>query len=149
MPTAYGKIESGPYAGHTGISLRNDGEPAYFVSPPAEPVQIPRVGSVSVDGTPRSLSRGELDLSFPVWRQEVNGHSQMGSRLYDFMVKHDLDTLTVPFTYHDANDDWYQTDVILIKDQMASSYRGSEDGITLKWKQKRIPKPKASSTSVA
>jgi hypothetical protein len=34
VPIRYGKIQSGPEAGHTGIALTNNGEPAYSISPP-------------------------------------------------------------------------------------------------------------------
>jgi len=139
VPTRYGKIESGPEAGHTGIALRNDGEPAYTVTPP-ERVEIPGVGRLIVWGTPRNLRRGELDLSFPVLREAVEG-SSLGGQLYAFMVEHRLDTITIPFKYRDANEVFYQTDVIVIKDQMARSVDGSESGLRLEWKQKRISKP--------
>ncbi len=136
VPTRYGKIESGPEAGHTGIAVRNDGEPAYTVTAP-ERVEILHVGSLILWGTPRNLRRGEPDLSVPVSKEDANG-SSTGARLYDFMVKHGLDTITIPFTYRDANEVSYQTDVIVMKDQMARSIDASESGLRLDWKQKRL-----------
>jgi hypothetical protein len=53
--------------------------------------------------------------------------------------------LTVPVTYRDVNENWYQTDVIIIKDQMARSTQANESGLRFDWKQKRIP---ASHTSI-
>lgn len=138
VPIRYGKITSGPEAGHSGISLRNDGEPAYSVS--AHSVTLPGLGTVHMDGTPQHLKQGEPELSFPSWRQSGNS-STLGSGLYYFMVENQLDKITIPITYRDADFNWYQTDVLLIKDQMARSTGGSESGIRVDWKQKKINAP--------
>jgi hypothetical protein len=145
VPTQYGIIQSGPDAGDTGIHFRNNGEPAYMVTS-RKHIDIPRVGSFTVWGTPQNLHRGEPDIAFPVSRQDRDGNS-LGNCLFDFMVKHDLDIVTIPVTYRDANRKWFQTDAILIKDQMARSSDGSESGIRLDWKQKRIRKPKITSAA--
>jgi len=134
----YGKIVSGPEAGYTGIALRNDGEPAYSVSP-VSPVDIPGVGRLEIWGTVLDLRQNEPEIHFPVSRETPDGGT-LGSGLYDFMVKHDLDTLTVPFTYHDGNGGWWQTDIVLIKDQMARSVAGSEGGIRVGFEQKKLPR---------
>lgn len=139
VPTKYGEIRSGPEAGHSGISLRNDGEPAYSVS--AHNVTLPGLGTIHMDGTPQHLKQGEPELSFPSWRQRGNS-STLGSGLYYFMVEHQLDKITIPVTYRDADFNWYQTDVILFKNQMARSVEGSESGIQIDWKQRAIPEPK-------
>jgi hypothetical protein len=137
VPIRYGKITSGPEAGHSGISLRNDGEPAYSVS--AQSVTLSGLGTIHMDGTPQHLKQGEPELSFPSWRQSGNS-SRLGSGLYYFMVEHQLDSITIPVTYRDADFNWYQTDVLLIKDQMARS-NGSESGIRVDWEQKKITTP--------
>jgi hypothetical protein len=126
VPIRYGKITSGPEAGHSGISLRNDGGPAYSVS--ARSVTLAGVATIHMDGTPQQLRQGEPELSFPSWRESEGGGS-LGSGLYYFMVENKLDSITIPVTYRDADFNWYQTDVLLIKDQMARSAGGSESGI--------------------
>lgn len=139
VPIRYGKITSGPEVGHSGISLRNDGEPAYSVS--AHGATLAGIGTIHMGGTPQHLKQGEPELSFPSWRQTAN-NSTLGNCLYDFMVAHQLDSITIPVTYRDADFNWYQTDVILIKNQMARSVGGSESGIQIDWKQRAIPEPK-------
>jgi hypothetical protein len=138
VPIRYGKITSGPEAGHSGISLRNDGEPAYNVS--AHSVTLSGICTFEMVGTPEQLRKGDPELSFPCWRSSSNGGT-LGNKLYDFMVQHDIDQIAIPVTYRDADFNWYQTDVLLIKDQMARSTGGSESGIRVDWKQKKIVSP--------
>jgi len=128
VASRYAKIESGPLAGHTGIFFRNDGEPAYKVEA-ITPIAIPGIGRLVIDVTPMPLRQGEGEISFPVFREDSGG-SSLGSKLYDFMVQHDLDTITIPVTYRDAYGDDWQMNTMLIKDQMArSGITGSEGGI--------------------
>ena len=141
VPVRYGKITSGPEAGHTGIALKNNGSPAYFVSHP-KLITLPGIGSVEIWGTPRDLHGGADELTFPMSRKDKDG-STLGSGLYDFMVKHDLDRLIVPFTYRDGDRNMYQSNIFLIKDQMARAWNGGEAGITLDWEQRQIPAPDA------
>jgi hypothetical protein len=138
VPIRYGKITSGPQAGHSGISLRNDGEPAYNVS--ANSVTLSGICIFEMVGTPEQLRKGDSELSFACWRNSPSGGT-LGSKLYDFMVQHDIDEFAIPVTYRDADFNWYQTDVLLIKDQMARSTGGSESGIRVDWRQKKIADP--------
>jgi hypothetical protein len=62
-------------------------------------------------------------------------------------VENKLDSITIPVTYRDADFNWYQTDAILIKNQMARAVEGSESGIQIDWKQKAIREPKSSQSS--
>lgn len=138
VPIRYGKITSGPEAGHSGISLRNDGEPAYNVF--AHNVTLSGICTFEMVGTPEQLRKGDPELSFGCWRNSENGGT-LGNKLYDFMVQHDIDQIAIPVTYRDADFNWYQTDVLLIKDQMARSTSGSESGMRVDWKQKKINAP--------
>jgi hypothetical protein len=138
VPIRYGKITSGPEIGHSGISLRNDGEPAYSVS--AHKVILSGLGTFEMTGTPEQLRKGDPELSFGCWRDTPSGGS-LGGMMYEFMVRHCIDEISIPVTYRDADFNWYQTDVRLIKDQMARSISGSESGIRVDWKQKTIPPP--------
>jgi hypothetical protein len=140
VPTRYGRIQSGPEAGHSGLSLRNDGEPAYNVSASGE-LPIPNVGKVVVWGTPQHLRQGDPDLAFPLLLETVGGNSP-GGQLYYFMVEHQLDEITIPVIYRDADENWFQTDARIIKEQMARAGIGHDSGIRLDWTQKRIPQPK-------
>jgi hypothetical protein len=118
--------------------LRNDGEPAYLVSA-AKIITIPDVGQMQIWGTPHHLTKGEFAY-FPASRTE--GHTAyLGSGLYDFMVQFKLNTITIPITYRDADENWYQTDAIIIKDQMARGSQNQESGLRFDFKQRRIPAP--------
>lgn len=143
VPTKYGEIKSGPEAGHSGISVRNDGEPAYTIS--AHSVTLAGIGTIHMGSTAQHLKQGEPELSFPSWRS--GKESTLGNGLYYFMVENKLDRITIPVTYRDADLNWYQTDVILIKNQMARSVEGSESGIQIDWRQKPIPEPKPSDST--
>src|ERR1051326_1064475 len=138
VPVSYGKILLGPEIGHTVLGLRNDGEPAYLVSA-AKIITIPDVGQMQIWGTPHHLTKGEFAY-FPASRTE--GHTAyLGSGLYDFMVQFKLNTITIPITYRDADENWYQTDAIIIKDQMARGSQNQESGLRFDFKQRRIPAP--------
>jgi hypothetical protein len=144
VPTKYGAIRSGPYVGYSGLSVRNDGEPAYNVS--ARTVTLTGLATIHMDGTPQQLRQGEAEIAFPSWRKSGNT-SNLGNGLYYFMVENKLDSITIPVTYRDADFNWYQTDAILIKNQMARAVEGSESGIQIDWKQKAIREPKSSQSS--
>jgi hypothetical protein len=55
--------------------------------------------------------------------------------LFDFMRERGIPSITVPITYRDSNNYWFQTDVMLERDVQKSG------GLRLGWNQKRIPNP--------
>lgn len=137
VPKRYGKATTGGNAGYTGLGVVNHGEPAYQVAA-ASRIELPRFGHLELYVTPSQLLKNDPEMFFPVFI-EVSGSRSFAGNLYDFMVQHDLDSITIPVTYRGADETiWYQTDAILIKDQMARSTEDSEGGIRFDWKQKRI-----------
>ena len=58
-----------------------------------------------------------------------------GSGLFDFMRERGIPSITVPITYRDSNNNWFQTDVTLEREVQKSG------GLRLGWTQKRIPAP--------
>jgi hypothetical protein len=51
------------------------------------------------------------------------------------MRERGIPSITVPITYRDSNNNWFQTDVTFERDVQKSG------GLRLGWKQKRIPEP--------
>jgi hypothetical protein len=58
-----------------------------------------------------------------------------GSGLFDFMRERGVPCITVPITYRDSSNNWFQTDVTFERDVQKTR------GLRLGWKQKRIPNP--------
>jgi hypothetical protein len=58
-----------------------------------------------------------------------------GSGLFDFMRERGVPSITVPITYRDSSNNWFQTDVTFERDVQKTG------GLRLGWTQKRIPNP--------
>src|SRR5216684_3254897 len=63
-----------------------------------------------------------------------------GSALFDFMRQRGIATVTLPITYRDSNNCWFQTDVILERDvekPAASDLAGNRNGFPISGREKR------------
>ncbi len=119
--------------GYTGLAVINDGETAYDVS----------ISNISIkDGAKLEFHRGHTErlaktdgeAFYPAFVGMKLGGT-FGSGLFDFMRERGIQRLTVPITYRDFADNWFQTDVTLERDVEKSG------GLRLGWTQKRVLDP--------
>jgi hypothetical protein len=134
VPKRYGGGETKDDFGYTGLGVVNDGEqPGYDLA--IHNVQL-------ADGTKLVFHRGHTErltktdgeAFYPAFLEARLGGT-FGSGLFDFMRERGIPSITVPITYRDSNNNWFQTDVTFERDVQKSG------GLRLGWKQKRIPEP--------
>jgi hypothetical protein len=120
--------------GYTGLGVVNDGQqPGYDLA--IHKIQL-------ADGTKLVFHRGHTErltktdgeAFYPAFLEARLGGT-FGSALFDFMRERGIPSITVPITYRDSNNNWFQTDVTFERDVQKSG------GLRLGWTQKRIPEP--------
>jgi len=134
VPNRYGKGVLKDHMGYTGLGVVNDGErPAYDIT----------IRNISLkDGTKlvfhggqtERLTKSDGEAFYPAFLEARLGGT-FGSALFDFMRERGIPSVTVPITYRDSNNNWFQTDVTFERDVQKSG------GLRLGWTQKRIPEP--------
>lgn len=130
----YGKGVLKDHMGYTGLAVVNDGEqPAYDIT--IHNVQINESAKLTFHGghTER-LTKNDGEAFYPAFLEARLGGT-FGSALFDFMRERGVPSITVPLTYRDSNNNWFQTDVTIERDVQKSG------GLRLGWTQKRIPPP--------
>ncbi len=134
VPKRYGGGNTKDDFGYTGLGVVNDGEqPAYDLA--IHKIQL-------ADGTKLVFHRGHTErltktdgeAFYPAFLEARLGGT-FGSALFDFMRERGIPSITVPITYRDSNNNWFQTDVTFERDVQKSG------GLRLGWTQKRIPEP--------
>jgi len=134
VPKRYGGGNTKDDFGYTGLGVVNDGEqPAYDVT----------INNVQLnDGTKLVFHRGHTErltktdgeAFYPAFLEMRLG-GIFGSGLFDFMRERGILSVTVPITYRDFSNNWFQTDITLERDVEKSG------GLRLGWTQKRISGP--------
>jgi hypothetical protein len=135
VPNRYGKGNLKGETGYTGLAVVNDGEqPAYDLV----------IHNISLkDGAKLAFHRGHTErltksdgeAFYPAFVEMKLGGIFGGSGLFDFMRERGVPSVTVPITYRDSSNNWFQTDVTLERDVEKSG------GLRLGWTQKQIPDP--------
>jgi pyrimidine deaminase RibD-like protein len=138
VPVRYGGGKRKNDVGYTGIAVRNDGERAAYDLSPLTPVIIHDAGRLDIAGTTARLSNSDEEEFFALFVVPNHGNGTFGSYLYSFMVENHLDSVAIPFRYRDADEVWYETEVLLIKDQMARSTDDALAGVRVSWRQKPV-----------
>jgi hypothetical protein len=133
VPKRYGKGIVRDHVGYTGLAVVNDGEPAYDITIPGAPISNGARLAVSSGHTER-LTKNDGEAFYPCFIKMALGGS-FGSGLFDFMRERGVIALTLPITYRDFENRWFQTDVTLERDVEKPG------GLRLGWQQKRIPDP--------
>ena len=140
VPKRYGGGTTKDDYGYTGLGVVNDGEqPGYDLT----------IHNIALkDGTKLVFHRGHTErltksdgeAFYPAFLEARLGGT-FGSGLFDFMRERGIPSITVPITYRDSNNNWFQTDVTLERDVQKSG------GLRLGWTQKRIPDPTSDTNS--
>jgi hypothetical protein len=133
VPKRYGGGVVKDDMGYTGLAVVNDGEPAYDLT----------ISNISIkDGAKLEFHRGHTErltksdgeAFYPAFVAMKLGGT-FGSGLFDFMRERGILSVTVPITYRDFSNNWFQTDITLERDVEKSG------GLRLGWTQKRISGP--------
>ena len=119
--------------GYTGLAVINDGEPAYDITVSNVPIKDGARLEFHGSHTER-LAQNDGEAFYPAFVAMKLGGT-FGSGLFDCMRERGLQRLTVPSTYRDSENNWFQTDVTLERDVEESG------GLRLGWTQKRISDP--------
>lgn len=132
VPKRYGKGVLKDHMGYTGLAVVNDGEqPAYDIT--IHNIQINDGAKLTFHcGQTERLTKNDGEAFYPAF-VEMRLGGIFGSGLFDFMRERGVTSITVPITYRNSSDNWFQTDVTLERDVQKSG------GLRLGWKQKRIP----------
>jgi hypothetical protein len=134
VPKRYGGGNTKDDFGYTGLGVVNDGEqPGYDLT--IHDIQL-------ADGTKLVFHRGHTERltktdgeAFYPAVLEARLGGTFGSALFNFMRERGIPSITVPITYRDSDNNWFQTDVTFERDVQKSG------GLRLGWTQKRIPEP--------
>jgi hypothetical protein len=134
VPKRYGGGTTKDDFGYTGLGVINDGEqPGYDLT--IHNIQLADgTKLVFHRGHTERLSKNDGEAFYPAFLEARLGGT-FGSALFDFMRKRGIPSITVPITYRDSNNNWFQTDVTFERDVQKSG------GLRLGWKQKRISNP--------
>jgi pyrimidine deaminase RibD-like protein len=134
VPKRYGGGTTKDDFGYTGLGVINDGErPGYDLT--IHSVQLADgTKLVFHRGHTERLSKNDGEAFYPVFLEARLGGT-FGSALFDFMRERGIPSVTVPITYRDSDNNWFQTDITFDRDVQKSG------GLRLGWKQKRIPHP--------
>lgn len=133
VPKRYGEGVLKDHTGYTGLAVVNDGEPAYDIA--ISNVAIKDGARLEFHGghTER-LTKNDGEAFYPAFvAMKLGGTFRSG--LFDFMRERGVTRLTVPITYRDSGNNWFETDVTLERDVEKSG------GLRLGWTQKKIPDP--------
>ncbi len=134
VPNRYGKGVLKDHMGYTGLGVVNDGEqPAYDMTIHNIPLKDGAKLAFHGGQTER-LTKRDGEAFYPAFLEARLGGT-FGSALFDFMRERGIPSITVPITYRDSNNNWFQTDVTFERDVQKSG------GLRLGWAQKRIPEP--------
>ena len=133
VPKRYGPGILKNDIGYTGLAVVNDGEPAYDLTISGVPIEGGRF-AVHHGHTER-LTKGDGESFYPCFIDMRLGGTSFGSGLFDFMRERHIPALTVPITYRDADNRWFQTDIAITRDVEKPG------GLRLGWSQKQISDP--------
>jgi hypothetical protein len=135
VPKRYGGGTTKDEFGYTGLGVVNDGEqPGYDLT--MHSIELKDgIKLVFHRGHTGRLTKSDGEAFYPAFLEGRLGGT-FGSGLFDFMREGGIASITVPITYRDYNNNWFQTDVILERDVQKSG------GLRLGWTQKQIPEPK-------
>jgi hypothetical protein len=131
VPKRYGEGIVRDHMGYTGLAVVNDGEPAYDITISGVPLSDGAKLAVHGGHTER-LTKNDGEAFYACFIEARLGGT-FGSALFDFMRQRGIATVTLPITYRDSNNYWFQTDVTLERDVEKPG------GLRLGWQQKRIP----------
>ncbi len=134
VPKRYGGGTMKDDFGYTGLGVVNDGEqPGYDLA--IHNIQLADgTKLVFHRGHTERLTKSDEEAFYPAFL-EMGSRVIFGSGLFDFMRERSVVCITVPITYRDSNNNWFQTDATLERDVQKSG------GLRLGWRQKRIPDP--------
>lgn len=141
VPKRYGGGVAKNDMGYTGLAVVNDGEPAYNLT--ISNVLLKNGGKLEFHrGHTERLTKGDGEAFYPAF-VAMKLSRTFGDGLFDFMRERGIQSLTVPITYRDFANNWFQTDMILERDVEKVG------GLRLGWTQKWISDPtlEAMSTS--
>src|SRR5260370_20079086 len=125
--------------GYTGLAVVNDGEPAYDIT--ISGARLPDGARLAIHrGHTERLTKNDGEAFYPCFIDMKLGGT-FGSGLFDFMRERGLSILTVPITYRDSGNCWFQTDITLERDVEKSG------GLRLSWRQILISDPTATAGS--
>jgi hypothetical protein len=111
----------------------NDGEPAYDIT--ISGASLPDGARLAIHrGRTERLTKNDGEAFYPCFIDMKLGGT-FGSGLFDFMREREVSILTVPITYRDSGNCWFQTDITLERDVQKSG------GLRLGWSQNRISSP--------
>lgn len=136
VPKRYGGGTTKDDYGYTGLGVVNDGEqPGYDLT--IHNIEL-KDGTKLVfhRGHTERLTKSDGEAFYPAFLEARLGGT-FGSGLFDFMRERGIPSITVPITYRDSNNNWFQTDVMLERDVQKSG------GLRLGWTQKQIPEPRS------
>ena len=134
VPKRYGGGSVKDDMGYTGLGVVNDGEqPAYDITIRNTPLKDGAKLAFHRGQTER-LTKGDREAFYPAF-VEMKLVGIFGSGLFDFMRERGVPSITVPITYRDSSNNWFQTDVTFERDVQKTG------GLRLGWTQKRIPNP--------
>jgi hypothetical protein len=134
VPKRYGGGTTKDDFGYTGLGVVNDGEqPGYDLT--IHNIQL-KDGTKLVFhcGHTERLTKSDGEAFYPAFLEARLGGT-FGSGLFDFMRQRGIPSITVPITYRDSYNNWFQTDITLERDVEKSG------GLRLGWTQKRISGP--------
>jgi pyrimidine deaminase RibD-like protein len=128
--------------GYTGLGVVNDGEqPGYDLT--IHSIQLADgTKLVFHRGHTERLARTDGEAFYPAFLEARLGGT-FGSALFDFMRERGTPSITVPITYRDSDNNWFQTDVTLERDVQKTG------GLRLGWTQKWISDPTVGVTSIS
>ena len=134
VPKRYGGGATKDDVGYTGLGVVNDGDqPGYDLT--IHNIQLADgTKLVFHRGHTERLTKNDREAFYPAFLEARLGGT-FGSALFDFMRERGIPSITVPITYRDSNNNWFQTEVTLERDVQKSG------GLRLGWKQKRISGP--------
>jgi pyrimidine deaminase RibD-like protein len=133
VPKRYGDGVLKNDMGYAGLAVVNDGEPAYDLEISSAPI-VDGAKLYFHHGHTERLTKNDGEVFYPAFIEMKLGGT-FGSGLFDFMRERGIDALTVPITYRDFGNHWFQTDITLMRDVEKSG------GLRLGWSQKQIPNP--------
>lgn len=108
VPISYGRSPGKHEMGYYGLVVANHGEPAYDVSVSTDEIPI-GTSKLTFAGNKPTFTKADGEAFF-VGVIEVSPHSHiMGSGLFEEMIKHHVNEITVELIYKDAENQWYKT----------------------------------------
>lgn len=133
VPKRYGDGLLKTHLGYTGLAIVNEGDAAYDIT--ISNVLIENGNRLEFQcGHTDRLTKDDGEAFYPCFIAARLGGT-FGSELCDFMRERGIEALTVPITYRDDHNHWFQTDITLVRDVE------KPNGLTLNWHQKRISDP--------